>query len=533
MENDQDHPNGLSGTKEGHLFRKVFDAIEDGMYVLDKNLNIVQANRRMGEIYSSKKILPGNRCHSVLYGKSSPCEECPAIKAMQTGNVHRLVMPFISNGKNYSRIELSAFPISDIGTVTGVVVYCKDVTAEKIAWERLNKSEQKYRSIFESMEQGYYEANLAGNFTHFNKSLLDLLGYSRQEMSNKNYQQVMDRENAEKVLDIVKKVYKTGEPHKGFVWEFIRKDGSIRQIGSSVSPIKNSRGRCVAFRGIARDISERKILENQLAQSKKLKSIGQLAAGIAHEINTPIQYVGDNTHFLNDAFSDILILLDKYGEMLEAVKSGGSVLDLVRDIEEAAEKADLVYIREEIPEAIRQSLEGLDRVAEIVQSMKIFSHPGNDRKAAVDINKAISSTITIARNEWKYIADAVTDFDASLPFVPCLPGEINQVFLNLIVNAAHAIGDVVEATKNKGVITISTRKDDDHVEIRITDTGSGIPEMIRPMIFDPFFTTKEVGKGTGQGLTLSHSVVVDKHGGAIRFETEMGKGTTFIVRLPL
>ncbi len=272
----------------------------------------------------------------------------------------------------------------------------------------------------------------------------------------------------------------------------------------------------------------------QLLQSEKMASIGQLAAGIAHEINTPTQYVGDNTHFLQDSFNDINQLLEKYGSLLKAIKAGAETDNLVKEAEAALEEADIDYITEEIPKAIQQSLEGLDRVTHIVRAMKEFSHPGTEEKKANDINKAIKNTITITQNEWRHIADMVTDFDSTMPPVPCLPGEFNQVILNMIMNAAHAIADFVGKNPGKkGTIAVSTRNDDHWAEIRIRDTGSGIPERVRSKIFDPFFTTKEVGRGTGQGLAISRSVVVDKHGGTINFETEMGKGTTFIIRLPI
>ena len=179
-------------------------------------------------------------------------------------------------------------------------------------------------------------------------------------------------------------------------------------------------------------------------------------------------------------------------------------------------------------------MEGIDRVAKIVRAMKEFSHPGNEGKVASDVNKLIENTITVAHNEWKYVADLVTDFDASLPFVPCITGEFNQVILNLIVNAAHAIGDrIKEEGSQKGLITISTRALAETVEVRVEDTGTGIPEEARSKVFYPFFTTKPVGKGTGQGLAIAHAVIVKRHGGTLTFETETGKGTAFIIHLPI
>jgi len=176
----------------------------------------------------------------------------------------------------------------------------------------------------------------------------------------------------------------------------------------------------------------------------------------------------------------------------------------------------------------------VERVAKIVRAMKEFSHPGPKEKTLTNINRAIENTITVARNEWKYVSEMILDLDPDLPLVPCHPNEFNQVILNLVINAAHAIADVVgKGATNKGKITVSTRRKGDKVEISVKDTGTGIAPEIRSKIFDPFFTTKEVGKGTGQGLAIARSIVVDKHGGTINFETEVGKGTTFTIHLPI
>jgi signal transduction histidine kinase len=275
-------------------------------------------------------------------------------------------------------------------------------------------------------------------------------------------------------------------------------------------------------------------MEVQLRHALKLESIGQLAAGIAHEINTPTQFIGDNARFLQEGFGDLTALLRQYEKLLASAKTEALLPKLVEETEAAVARADLDYLMAEIPKAVAQSLQGVERVTKIVRAMKDFSHPGTDEKTPVDLNKAIESTITVARNEWKYVAEMVAEFDSTLPPVPCLPGEFNQVILNLIVNAAHTIADVVgDGGKGKGTITVSTRRAANWAEIRIRDTGAGIPEKVRDRIFEPFFTTKGVGKGTGQGLAIARSVVVDKHGGTIAFETDTGRGTTFIIRLPM
>jgi signal transduction histidine kinase len=275
-------------------------------------------------------------------------------------------------------------------------------------------------------------------------------------------------------------------------------------------------------------------MELQIQQGQKLESIGRLAAGVAHEINTPTQYIGDNTRFVCDSFVDLLPVLQAPRQLIEAARENRLTPELLASTEAALEKADIDYLVAEIPKAIEQSLQGVERVTKIVRAMKEFSHPGAEEKTQVDLNHCIDSKLTVARNEWKYVAELVTEFDPGLPPVPCLPGEFNQVVLNLVVNAAHAIADTIKPGDiAKGTITISTKLLGDWVEVRIRDTGTGIPEAAREKIFDPFFTTKGVGKGTGQGLAIARSAIVDKHGGTISFETETGRGTVFIIRLPL
>jgi PAS domain S-box-containing protein len=307
-----------------------------------------------------------------------------------------------------------------------------------------------------------------------------------------------------------------------------------RILGLTLNCIEPNAGRGDGIVIIGADITDRRHLESQRLLAQKMESLGALAAGIAHEINTPTQYVGDNTRFLRDSFHDIRSVLDQYRKLLQEAENGEVSAETVGAVKAAVVQADLDYLLDETPKAIGETLEGLERVARIVRAMKDFSHPERDDKAPADLNQAIESTVTVSRHEWKYVAEVELDLDPRLPPVPCLIGGINQVVLNLVVNAAHAIADLLgENSPTKGRIHITTRRHGQEVEIRVTDTGAGIPDAIRGRIFDPFFTTKDVGKGTGQGLALAHNIIVEKHGGRIDVETEAGKGSTFIVRLPL
>jgi two-component system, NtrC family, sensor kinase len=286
---------------------------------------------------------------------------------------------------------------------------------------------------------------------------------------------------------------------------------------------------------LSQALSQLRGTQAKLIQAQKLEAIGQLAAGIAHEVNTPTQYVSDNTAFALRAVTGLSAALQAALAVVQAAKDGPVSAELLQAADAAVAKAKVAYLLKQLPRALEQSQEGLGRIASIVQAMKEFSHPSGAEKRPVNLREAIETTIAVARNEWKYVADVELDMDSELPLVPVLRNEFNQVILNLIVNAAHAIGDVTAGgAEGKGKITISGRRvHGDRVEIRVADSGAGIPEGARAKVFEPFFTTKAVGKGTGQGLAIAYSVVVDKHQGSIAFETELGRGTTFIIGLPL
>ncbi len=372
-----------------------------------------------------------------------------------------------------------------------------------------------------------------GRITRWNALAESTFGIARADALGQALAECPIHWSDQTLLEVVNRCRQAGKAEKISDIAFIKPDGRHGFLGVSLAPFASREGAAAGMLLFADDLTEHRCLQAQLNAAQKLESIGQLAAGIAHEINTPIQYVGDNTAFLKDGFADMARAVAGYQSLVKALQAASPDAASIAEAEKQIAGSDLAYLCEEVPRAIEQTQEGLSQVARIVRAMKEFSHPGSEEKTAVDLNRAIENTITVARNEWKYVADVVSDLDASLPQVPCLPGELNQVFLNLIVNAAHAIHDnLSRQPSGKGVITIRTRGLPTGVEIRIQDTGAGIPEAIQSRVFDPFFTTKPVGKGTGQGLAIARNVVVKKHGGTIKFESEAGKGTTFIMNLP-
>jgi two-component system, NtrC family, sensor kinase len=404
------------------------------------------------------------------------------------------------------------------------------------------QEQEKFRSIFENSPDGIYQITPQGGFLAANPALAGIYGYASPEELMKELTDVQSQLYVDpKRLSEFRQRLEQERIVREFESEIRCKDGSKRWISETACKATRLDGSPLYYQGFVVDITaqkqarqERNLMEAHLRQAQKLESVGQLAAGIAHEINTPIQYIGDNIRFVLESFAELSGLLAECQKLATAVEVNAATAEMLQAVESISRTADLDYLSREIPAAARQSLEGVMHVAKIVRAMKEFSHPGSAEKVPVDLNHAIETTLTVARNEWKYVAETVTDLAPDLPPVPCLPGEFNQVILNLIVNAAHAIGDVVKNVEGaKGTIRIATRLVGSWAEIAISDTGGGIPENIRHRIFEPFFTTKEVGKGTGQGLAIARSTIVKKHGGELLFESTAGKGTTFTIRLPV
>jgi PAS domain S-box-containing protein len=317
-------------------------------------------------------------------------------------------------------------------------------------------------------------------------------------------------------------------------YRLVRPDGTEVWVQDICSIVRGSDGEARYVQGFLLDVGERKAaeatrerLELELRLAQKLEAVGQLAAGIAHEINTPIQFVGDSAHFLQESFETLAQLLQAYRD-----EAGAHAAEPRERLERAEEDADLDYLLERAPTAFARTFEGVGRVATIVRAMKEFAHPSTVEKTATDLNAAVENTLVVAANELRYVADVETDL-GELPPVVCHADDVNQVLLNLVVNAAHAVGDVVGDSGERGRIRVSTRRDGEDAVIEVSDTGAGIaPEHVE-RIFDPFFTTKPVGKGTGQGLAITRRIVVERHGGSVSVESDLGLGAMFTIRLPM
>jgi two-component system NtrC family sensor kinase len=509
--------------------RVLFHNLLAGVFLIDAESRVIvevndQAVKMIG---ASREQLLGSVCHQFV----CPAEirHCPLSDLNQTMD-HSERLLLTSQGeqkailKSVSTITLNGRP--------HFVESFIDISDRKKAEEELKQSEQRYRNLVENISEGMMELDEQGNTTFCNRRVAEILGYDHSEiLSDGTFKLIEPSARSFHLRE-------WEERRQGKVGRYeliaLKKDGVRVPLMVFSSPIMDEQRNFKGALVIMSDITERKMLESQLLQSQKMEAVGQLAAGIAHEINTPTQYVTDNIQFLENSFGSILGILREYEALGGRLQAGEEVSERCSALEARSREIDLEYLLEEIPLALSQTREGLNRITRIVRSMKEFAHPGLETKALLNLNQAIETTVTVARNEWKYVAEVETVFDPDLPSVFCIPGQINQVFLNILVNAAQAIaGEVEDKSDQKGKIEIRTIKKDREVEVRISDTGPGIPSSIRERIFEPFFTTKEPGKGTGQGLSIAHRIIVQNHQGQLSVDSDPGQGTTFIIKLPL
>lgn len=384
-----------------------------------------------------------------------------------------------------------------------------------------------------------------------NRAMAAAHGYDSRELLGQSAALLIAAEECASELEKINEAMRSGTAIHS-VLQARRKDGTRFTVGMFNGPVRDASGKVTHYVVVGADITarltqeatqrklqkrlvsemqERERMATELRLAHKLEAVGHLAAGIAHEINTPVQYVGDSVYFLQTAARDLEALLEHYRREVRALPPHGALLAARERLREAEVRADLGFLREEIPRAIERALDGIGRVTHIVRAIKEFAHPDPQEQAPADINRAIETTLIVARNEYKYCATVETHL-GELPAVVCNIGELNQVFVNLIVNAAHAIqaaGRDVAA----GRIVIRTEALGEVAAIRIADNGCGIPEQHLERIFDPFFTTKEVGKGTGQGLAIARAIIVERHAGRLEATSEVGAGTEFVIRLPI
>ena len=429
-------------------------------------------------------------------------------------------------------VTYSPVPGSD-GGIEKIVKYATNVTervaAHKASEEASRRARELARLISESPNELYVFNQDTLVFEEVNYGAIRSSRYSRDELLGLTPIDLKPEYDERRFRELIQPLAQGDVCTLEFKTLHRRKDGST--YPAQVSLHRASYNELPVYVAFVADVTNVEQLEQQLSQSQKLESIGQLSAGIAHEINTPMQFVSLNLQFLSKCHERLFTVVDRYRELLDG-EWPMSWRERREEIARVASEHRFEHIRDQFPKAIEECREGIDRTVRIVKAMKVFSHPGNKSKSPVDLNEAIHSAVEISRNRWKYAAEMQLELAADLPAVEVYAAEINQVLLNLIVNAADAIADCLDEGQ-LGTITVRTSCEHGFAQIEVEDDGCGIPAAVRKKVFDPFFTTKEVGKGTGQGLAITHNVIVNMHGGEIALRSEEGEGTTFYVKLPL
>jgi two-component system, NtrC family, sensor kinase len=524
-------------------FRTTLASIGDGLITTDLRGCVNFMNRVAQQLtgWTSDDAMgrPITEVFRIVHAQTRTEAVNPTERALSEGVVvglanHTLL---IARDGTERHIADSCAPIHhEGGQIFGAVLVFRDVTDEYHRREQLRASEDRYRELFQGSRDGITTiAPPSWKFTSCNAAALKMFGVETEAefirlgpWDVSPTLQPDGRSSVEAAQEAIEKTLRQGA--NSFLWLHRTVNGDT--FHASVLLARTEIGGNNVVQATVRDESARLRLESELEHARKLEAVGQLAAGIAHEINTPAQYVGDGVCFLREVFDSYRQLFNKYRAIVETLQGGGVTAGLVEEIREMEEEVDLDYIEANVPGSFDRCLDGISRISTIVRAMKEFSHPDQREKSPADLNQALQNTLVITRNEYKYVADIVTEL-GELPMVMCHVSDLSQIFLNLIVNAAHAIEDVVGKGGEKGQIRINSRREGEWVLIDIMDTGSGVPESIRDRIFEPFFTTKAVGRGSGQGLAIARSIVVDKHCGTLTFDSELGKGTTFTIRLPI
>jgi two-component system NtrC family sensor kinase len=429
-------------------------------------------------------------------------------------------------------------PLRDAaGTIIGTCGISQDITARRLAESMVRESEERWRTLLANSQELVTLANPDGVLTYVSPSIARWLGHDPEDLVGADAMHLLHPDDIAAFRATFAAAAADTERRQYPIHHRLRhQDGTWHSLESTLVGLVHDPA-VGAVLVTARDVTdwmmlerERQRLDLQRRVSQRLEAVGQLAAGVAHEINTPMQFVSDSVTFLRESVETLLSLTNLYRDLLHTEEPIDQDERRRRTLE-AEEEADLDYLAERIPGAFDRTVDGIGRVTSIVKAMKRFSHASSVETTPADLNEALETTLAVCRNEYKYVADVELTL-GELPLVICNVGELNQVFLNLIINAAQAIGEIADGSRRRGMIRIASRVQDGDVVIDIADDGPGIPPELQERIYEPFFTTKEIGQGSGQGLAIARTAI-EQHSGSIECASAPGRGTTFTLHIPI
>jgi PAS domain S-box-containing protein len=517
------------------FFEALFAGSDVGACFLDRQLRVVAVNAALGRLMADPACQEHGPCPRTPQDAES-CLHCPADEALETGQTvrRRLARPGPDGAVRH--LEAACHPLADAsGGLLGVAAIVRDVTQADAAEREMALAARDIELLLGSIRSILVTLDGQDRVRRFNASAEAVFGLSAAAVTGRGFFDLGLAWDDEAVREAMAKSRRTLAPVRVDEARCRTPDGEERLLGLTVNPVAPAGAEAAGVLILGQDLTEIKARELKAVHERRMQAIGRLAAGIAHEINTPVQYVGYNAGFLDEAFTDVLALLEAHGRLLEAVRAGNApaMAEAANTVERLAEETDMAYLRQEIPAAIANTRKGIGQVADIVRAMRQMSHPGTGEMLFFDVNASVRDIVAVTRNAWKHAADVPMDLSPDLPLVYGAPHEVSQVLLNVVLNAAQAVEERVTAEPwLRGRIAIASRLVPGFVEVSVADNGTGMDEAVRNRIFDPFFTTKAVGKGTGQGLAISHAVMT-RHGGSIDCTTRPGEGTTFFIRFPL
>jgi two-component system NtrC family sensor kinase len=508
-------------------FEAVLEALPHRAFLKDPNSVYICCNTLYAHDRGiSPEQIAGKTDYDFYPGELAEAYIADDREVILSGNMRQIEEAYLSDGQQKTVHTVKALVKDEDGSAVGVLGIFWDITDQKRAEQELRRSEERWRCLVQATSSSVWSRDPEGKFVVPQPSWQAHTGQGWPAHSGWGWLEMVHPEDRERIEALWQQalVAKTVYQAEARLW--CAATEQYRYVVSRAAPRLDPDGSVIEWVGTTTDIDEWKQAQTQLIQSEKMASIGQLAAGVAHEINNPMGFIYSNMNTLRDYVAQIKQFIERATEAHRHLLAGQTdqAIELTRHLDEWRQSVDLNYALGDIDQLLSETVDGAERVKKIVVDLRTFSRMEEKEKTTADINQGIESTINVCWNELKYHCQVVKEL-GDIPDLVCYPMKLNQVFMNLIINAAHAI-------KEKGTVTVRSFRDGNDICVQVDDTGCGIPKENLGRIFDPFFTTKPVGKGTGLGLSIAYNIVKE-HQGSITVESEVGKGTTFTVRLPI